>query len=175
MKKSDIQIPIPGHYNDYLALVEDLPLKAALDKGLTNFQNFDWDKVKAIGDQTYAPEKWTIKEIIQHVIDWERIFTYRALVHVRLDENRPMPHDQNWMAANSNANRQSWEQLQNEFHIVRHSTIALFQSFDKADLVKKAYSMDQEINVAIIGFLLVGHQAHHFKVIEERYFPLLGR
>lgn len=174
MKKSDLQ-NIPSYYQSYINLVDDLTIKAALDKHLASFQNLNWEALYELGDRTYANGKWTVKEILQHIIDWERIFSYRALIYVRMDENRPMPHDENILAANSKANSKTWEEVKDDFLFARSSTISLFQSFDQEDLLKKAYSYENEISVAMIGYVLVGHQMHHFNIIQERYLPLLGR
>jgi hypothetical protein len=174
MKKAELQ-NIPEYYQHYVGLVENLTIKAALDKHLTQFQNLDFDVLKELGDRTYAPGKWTTKEIIQHVIDWERIFSYRALVYARRDVNIPVSHDENVMTPNSKANLKSWEELKDDFLFARSSTISLFQSFDPEDLSRKAYSLNNEISVLMIGFIMVGHQIHHFNIIQERYLPLLGR
>jgi len=169
MKKSDLN-QIPQNYQSYIELVDDLPIVEALKYSLIQFQEFDWDKVSTLGDVVYEKDKWTIKQIIQHIIDWERIFTYRTLIYARMDENRPLPHDENLLAANSKANEKSWSELKEDFILVRNSTISLFQSFDHEDLKKKAFSQENLISVLVIGFLIVGHQLHHFKIIEERYF-----
>lgn len=174
MKKSTL-INIPEYYQYYINLVEDLTIKSALDKHLTQFQKLNFEVLKELGDRTYAPGKWTTKEIIQHVIDWERIFSYRALVYARMDENIPVSHDENLMTPNSKAHSKSWEDLKDDFLYARSSTISLFQSFDREDLGRKAYSLNNEISVLMIGFIMVGHQIHHFNIIQERYLPLLGR
>lgn len=174
MKKENLE-NIPPHYQAYVDLADDLTIKAALDKNLASFQNLNFAILEELGDRTYAPEKWTTKEIIQHIIDWERIFSYRALVYARKDANRPVSHDENVLAPNSKANHKTWEELKNDFLFVRSSTISLFQSFDEEDLMQPAFSGDSEFSVLAFGFIIVGHQIHHFNIIQERYLPLLGR
>ena len=175
MKKSDIQEQ-PVHYQTYIQLVQDLPLKAALDKHLAEFQEWNWEEFKAIGDKVYAPGKWTIREIIQHIIDWERIFAYRALIYARQEPNFPAGHDQDILASNSKANQKTWENLKDDFIITRSATIALFQSFDKEDLMKPYFygeNHQNQMSIFALGYSIVGHQIHHFNVIKERYFSLL--
>ncbi len=176
MRRSDLKEK-PVHYWDYINLVEDLPLKAAMDKHLASIQNLNLTALKELGDQTYAPGKWTVREIIQHIIDWERIFAYRALIYARLEENRPPGHDQNVMAANSKANSRTLEFLQDDFIFTRSSTTSLFQSFDKEDF-EKAYfygeNHQNRMSILALGYSIIGHQVHHLNIIQERYLPILG-
>ncbi len=176
MKKSDLKEQ-PVHYWDYINLVEDLPLKAAFDKHLANVQNLNLTVLKELGNQTYAPGKWTVKEILQHIIDWERVFSYRSLMYVRMEENRPPGHDQDVMAANSKANSRNLESIIDDFIIVRSATTSLFQSYDKEDLMKPYFYGDghqNQMSIFALGYSIIGHQIHHFNVIQERYLPLLG-
>ena len=175
MKKSDIKEQ-PVHYHTYIEKVQDLPLKAALDKHLAEFQEWNWEELKTIGDKVYEPGKWTIREIIQHIIDWERIFSYRALIYARQEENRPPGHDQDILAYNSKANQKTWENLKDDFIITRSATISLFQSFDKEDLMKPYFygeNHQNQMSIFALGYSIVGHQIHHFNVIKERYLSLL--
>lgn len=174
MRRSDLKEK-PVHYWDYIQLVEDLPLKAALDKHLASVQNLNLPALKELVDRTYAPEKWTVKEILQHIIDWERIFSYRSMIYVREDENRTPGHDQNILAANSKANHRTLENIIDDFIIVRSSTISLFQTYDREDLMKPYHYYENQMSVLALGYSIVGHQMHHFNIIQERYLPLLGR
>ncbi len=176
MKKSDLQEQ-PVHYWDYIKLVDNLPLKAAFDKHLTNVQNLNISALNELGDQVYAPGKWTVKEILQHIIDWERIFTYRSLVYVRMEPNFPPGHDQDLMTPNSKANQKTLESIIDDFIVVRSATISLFQSYDKEDLMKTYHygeNHQNQMSIFALGFSIIGHQIHHFNVIQERYFPILG-
>jgi len=174
MKKSDLT-ERPVHYWDYINLVEDLPLKAAFDKHLTNIQNLNSDALKELGNQIYAPGKWTVREILQHIIDWERIFSYRSLMYVRMEENRPPGHDQDVMATNSKANSRSLENIIDDFIMVRSSTTSLFQTYDKEDLMKPYHYFENQMSILALGYSIIGHQIHHFNIIRERYLPLLGK
>lgn len=173
MRRSDLKEK-PFHYWDYIQLVEDLPLKAAMDKHLASVQNLNLPALKELSDRTYAPEKWTVKEILQHIVDWERIFSYRSMIYVREDENRTPGHDQNILAANSKANHRTLENIIDDFIIVRSSTISLFQTYDREDLMKPYHYYENQMSVLALGYSIVGHQMHHFNIIQERYLPLLG-
>ena len=120
-------------------------------------------------DYRYAEGKWTIKEIIQHIIDTERILAYRAL-RISRNDSTPLPgFDENNYANNTAANTRSLQDLLTELSAVRHSNLLLFKSFSKEQLLSRGIASDQPISVRAIGFMLIGHQKHHQKVFAERY------
>jgi hypothetical protein len=88
MKRSDIN-PMPAFFDRYINLIADIELNVALQQSLEAAENFPMDKWKALGDRVYAPGKWTIKDMIQHITDTERIFAYRALRFARKDSTKP--------------------------------------------------------------------------------------
>ena len=122
---------------DNVHLIEELEI--CLHDFIRFVQNIPMDKF----DYRYAEGKWTIKDIIQHIIDAERIFSYRALRISRNDQT-PLP-------------------------AVRHSTLLLFKSFTEAQLQLMGTASNNPISVRAIGFLTIGHQKHHQKVFQERY------
>lgn len=174
MRKSEIHLEL-GYYTDYLKLIEDLPILEALEKYTEEIRNLNKEALNALDEKVYAPGKWTVKEILQHLIDWERIFSYRALVYARNDGGITPGHDQEIMTNNSNANKKNLENLLQDFLQLRTSTISLFQSFDQVDLLREGENYNMKMNPLGIGFIILGHQIHHFHVIQERYLPLLGR
>ena len=100
-------------------------LKEALQLSLNEINKLDIAQLNRIGLKTYEKDKWTIHKIIQHLIDWERIWCFRAIIFARGEGTTPEAHDQEIMAKNSNADELSIEQLVNELRIVRQSTICL--------------------------------------------------
>lgn len=117
----------------------------------------------------YADGKWTIKEVLQHIIDAERIFTYRALRFARKDET-PLPgFDENLYADNAKADKRDWKEMTEEFKHVRRSSEYLFNSFDNDQLEASGISNGNPVYVLGIGFLLVGHSLHHLRILKERY------
>lgn len=164
---------MPNYYDRYISLVDDLPIKAAMDKHFTNVQNLNLDLLKAIGDRVYAPGKWTVKEILQHLIDWERIFAYRSLIFARNEGTSVPGHDQDILAANSKANFKTLEELSDDYQFARQSTISLFKNFDEEDLQRLGILSKGEISVLALGYVIIGHQIHHFNIIEERYLPMI--
>ncbi|MBA2562833.1 MAG: DinB family protein [Chitinophagaceae bacterium] len=121
---------------------------------------------------TYAEGKWTLREMLQHIIDAERIFNYRALCISRKESVSLPSFDENIYAANSHANKRSWQSLVDEFFHVRISSEDLYKSFTDEMLVQKGMANYKPINVVSIGFITVGHIYHHKKIIEQRYFGL---
>ncbi len=117
----------------------------------------------------YAEGKWTIKEIIQHIIDTERIFSYRALRISRNDQT-PLPgFDQNDFANNTAANTRNLQELLTEMSAVRHTTLMLFKSFSAEQLKRIGTASDNPISVRAIGFIIIGHQKSHQLSFERLY------
>jgi len=120
----------------------------------------------------YAKGKWTIKEIIQHLMDAERIFSYRALRIARQDKT-PLPgFEQDDYVVPSQANKRSFEDLVNELKSIKSSTVTLFNSFSDDMLMQLGTASNSPFSVRAIGFIIMGHEIHHCKVIKERYLKM---
>lgn len=122
--------------------------------------------------QRYQPDKWSIKEIVQHLIDTERIFAYRALSIARKPQSCAS-FDQNEYVLTSNADYRNWTDLTNELKTLRSSTLQLFNSFNETMLSHRGSMSDSPVTVNAIGYIIAGHQIHHNQVIKERYLPKL--
>ena len=155
-----------------LDLNGDIELKEAFELSLKRIDDIDIAQLKRIGLKTYDIDKWTINKILQHLIDWERIWCYRAIVFARNEGNVPEALNQEIMAQNSNADELTIEQLINELRIVRQSTIMLFESFNKKILDTNCVFFEYEMPLYTIGLTITAHQIHHFNIIQERYSPL---
>lgn len=171
MKRSSI--PLPEFFDRYINLVDDIELLAALEKYGSSWLNAEREKFLALKDSIYAPEKWTVKDILQHVIDNERIFCYRALRFARNDSTQLPGYDEQLFGQTAEAFQRSVDDLLNEFALVRHASIALFKSFNEEMLMRKGICFNKEITVAAIGFVIAGHPIHHLNVLKERYYPLV--
>jgi hypothetical protein len=117
----------------------------------------------------YAEDKWTLKEVLQHLIDAERVFAYRAMAIARRDKNSLPSFDENSYAANSHADQRSWQELLAEFVALRKSTEILFDSFSEEDLNSFGIASNKPITTRALGYVTVGHLAHHIHIIKERY------
>ncbi|CAM3716872.1 DinB family protein [Flavobacterium chungbukense] len=170
MNVSDIlENEYAGHFGTYIKQAGEGKLLEELEISLHEFirfvQNIPMDKF----DYRYAEGKWTIKEIIQHVIDTERIFAYRALRFSRNDKT-PLPSfEEQDYADNSDANARSIQDLLTEFSAVRHSNLLFYKSLSDEQLKRIGTASNNQISVCALGFVIIGHQKHHQKVFEERY------
>ena len=166
------QLPINEYadfYKSYIHVLEDVELIEELEICLHEFikfvQNIPMDKF----DYRYEVGKWTIKEIIQHLIDSERILSYRAL-RISRDDKTPLPgFNENDYVDNSNGNDRNLQGLLTELAVVRQATLSLFNSFSQELLTKIGIASNHEVSVRAIGFIIIGHQKHHQKIFAERY------
>lgn len=153
----------------YVNLVKDKSvvngLSASSDDCVSFFNAIDSDKF----DYAYQDGKWTIKELLLHMIDTERIFQYRALRFSRGDKTNLPGFLENDFVPNSNANKRSKDSLIEEFKAVRKSTLLLFETFDEQTLLVLGNSDRSTMSVRALGYLIVGHQMHHINVVKEKY------
>lgn len=171
MKKSDIA-PMPEYFDRYIHLADDVDIIEALQIGLEEIKNVPLEEWKDIGDKVYAEGKWTIKDIVQHLIDTERIFGYRAMCIARGETIKLPSFEEADYAKNAHANYRTWEDLLNELIKVRLSFIDLYKSFTTEMLLKTGPSFNGTYSVLAIGFIMAGHSRWHFRVIEEKYLSL---
>ena len=172
MKKSAIN-PMPQFFDRYINLVEDIDIFEAFDKYSPSKVYADIEKLTALKDLAYAEGKWSVKDILQHVIDNERIMSYRAMRFSRNDKTTLPGYDEELLAANTIANQRNVEDLLQEFNQVRQSTISLFKAMDSEMILRSGFAYKSDISALALGFVIIGHPVHHMRVIQERYFPLL--
>ena len=157
------------YYELYLSKCPFNDILSGLQQSKDQFETF----LKSIPAEKqlykYASDKWTIKEVLVHIIDTERIFAYRALRIARRDVTALPGFDQDEYVLNSDANSRNFEDLISEFVSVRLSTVSLFNSFSEEDLLQKGIASNSPISVRALGYILIGHQNHHQEIIEKRY------
>lgn len=163
----------PEFLKTVYALTDGMDLNEALEFSLKQIQDVDIERLNRIGLKVYAKDKWTIHKILQHLIDWERVWCFRAIIFGREEGSTPEAHEQEIMANNSNADERSIEDQINEMYLLRQSTIMMFQSFNEKILNTTCRFFEYEMPLDAIGLTIVAHQIHHFKVIEERYWFLV--
>jgi hypothetical protein len=162
----------PEFLKNVLELNGDIELKNALQISLNRIEELDIAQLNRIGLKVYKPNKWTVNQILQHLIDWERIWCYRAILFARAEGSIPDGHDQEIMGQHSNANELSIEHLVNELRAVRQSSILMFESFNNTILETNCVFFEYEMPLYTIGLAITAHQIHHFNIIRERYLPL---
>lgn len=172
MKRSDIN-PLPEYFDRYINQVADVELLQAFDDSIAVLNHLDIEQLEKLDGKIYAPDKWTCKTIIQHITDFERIFSYRALLFARGDKNTRQGVDENLLAENCRAEARTTADVLAELKAVRLASQALFRSFDEELLRCTGINWKFEVSVAALGFTLLGHQVHHLNIIRERYLPLL--
>lgn len=170
MKTSDLNpneyLPYFKGYIDQAKDLELLPgLKSSYEEAYKFFLSIPVKKL----DFKYAEGKWTIKEMVSHLIDTERIFCYRALRFARQDKTVLAGFDENNYVDFSDANSRNFSELLEEYASVRQATVTLFSSFTDEKLLCKGVAGTGEVSVRALGFLVIGHEKHHIKIIKERY------
>ena len=161
----------PTYYQKYIDLIKGENIFDELYK--EHFETMEL--LTSVDEETlqfrYAEGKWTIREITQHIIDTERILTYRALRFSRNDQTILPGFDENIFVANSNANQRDINDMVRELSVVRASTVELFKSFSEDMLDRKGNANGMEVSVRSILFFTLGHEIHHRNVIDEKYLP----
>lgn len=159
----------PPYFGTYISKVTENDCIEALENTEKEFLAFFKSIPENKGDHAYAPEKWTIKQLIIHVSDTERIFAYRALRFARGDEQQNLSFEENDYAKNCEADKRSLSSVIEEFAAVRRATILLFKSFSAKTLQNKGNTSSGKTTVNALGFTISGHATHHVGVLKERY------
>jgi uncharacterized damage-inducible protein DinB len=160
------------YYKAYIEALGEVELMDTLKKQMLNYPEFLASIPKGKLTYRYAEGKWTVAEVLLHVLDSERVFQYRALRFARKDST-PLPgFDQDAYVPNSGANSRSLDSIIDEYKAIRSSTIALFESFDKDVLKEKGVASNAAMSVGALGFIMCGHQKHHRNILRERYLKV---
>ncbi|MEL6123129.1 MAG: DinB family protein [Bacteroidota bacterium] len=173
LTKKDIS-SIPPYYQPYVDIAPDQPIIEALRSSGIPIIEVARDRWKELGDKRYATGKWTVKEVIQHCIDTERVFAYRAMRIGRNDTTVLPGFDQHVFATHADVSELSVDRMIKELIIIRQSSIYLFEGLSAEAMCRRAIASGTEQQVLLIGFLIAGHLLHHQQVIEDRYYPLLA-
>ncbi len=160
---------VPEFYHGYISKTKGDDLMTALRNSSSELFSLLNSVPKEKHDYRYADNKWTIKEVVQHMLDGERVFSYRALRFARKDET-PLPgFDENLFAQTAKADRRNWNDMVDEFAALRKANEAMFASFDNEQLESSGVASERSIYVLGIGFIVAGHVNHHCQIIKERY------
>ncbi len=158
-----------NYFENYTSLVSEKETLDAFANQAKTLPDFFASISEEKATYAYADGKWTLKEMLQHMIDTERIFGFRALAIARKETVTLPGFDENIYAANSLANRRKWADLVEEMITVRESTTMLFSSFSEEMLANTGNFSAATANVNTIGNIIVGHFYHHIKIANERY------
>ncbi|HOZ69643.1 MAG TPA: DinB family protein [Chitinophagaceae bacterium] len=160
---------VPVFYHKYIAQVEGDNINEILSKQaitiLALLNNLPAEK----RDYRYGPDKWTVKEVLQHIMDAERVFAYRALCIARGEQQALPGFDENLYADKAQCTNRKWSDMTEEFRAIRRSTEILFASFNDSQLDATGTASGWPVYVSGIGYLTAGHAQHHLNILLERY------
>jgi hypothetical protein len=160
---------IPPFFKNYVKQIDEPDMLQALRISGHRMQELVHVIPDARADFAYAPGKWTVKELLCHMMDAERIFCYRALRFARNDKTPLSGFEENDYAPQANASGRSLQKIASELSHLRACTIDLFESFTPEMLTRKGTANKNELSVIAIGFIIPGHETHHRKILQERY------
>ncbi len=159
----------PAFFEGYINQVDQSDIQEAVKQLAHPLTYFFLNLPDEKGDYAYTEGKWTLKDLLQHVIDTERIMQYRLLRIARNDQT-PLPgFDENKYAENAMANRRSFVALKEEFKALRKSTDLLIGSLTEEQLLNSGIASDKKVTANALAYIVFGHLLHHKKIIEERY------
>lgn len=162
----------PSFYETYISLIQTDDIIRLLEIQGEGFAAFvkEIDHHKA--DHKYAEGKWSIREVVGHIIEVERIMAYRALAISRADHQSLPGMDENLYIKESNYKNISLFDLSEEFNHVRKGNIYFFKSFTKDMIVRKGIANGSEITVAALVYIIAGHLSHHVQILRDRYLNM---
>ncbi len=159
----------PFFYETYIKLVTEDDLNKTLKESTKDILDFIQRNLDKDWSYQYEDSKWTPKEILLHIIDTERIMSYRALCTSRGDRTHLPGFDQKGYVENSDAGKRSIASLIAEFKSVRSASITLFKNMTRKEADRVGYANAQNITAKSLGYILVGHPRHHLSVLKEKY------
>jgi uncharacterized damage-inducible protein DinB len=160
---------VPHFYKNYVKLIEETDLLQALRISSHRCLELVHSIPETKADYRYADGKWTIRELLCHMIDAERIFAYRALRFARNDKTPLAGFEEKDYAVQANASGRSLAKIAAEMARLRAATIDLFEGFTPEMLLRKGMANNNELSVMALGFIIAGHETHHCQILKERY------
>jgi uncharacterized damage-inducible protein DinB len=152
----------------YVKLVGDEPILDILERQQQSTYGFFGGLPAEMADYAYADDKWTIRQVLGHMADTERVFAYRALVFSR--ESRELPgFDQDLYMQHANFGKRSLVDLAQEFKVIRESSLYLLRSVTDEQSLQKGIASGYPVSVRGLAYLIAGHELHHLKILKERY------
>lgn len=157
------------YYETYVSLVEETDIVSALQNQLAELENLFAEMSEEKAAYAYAEGKWSIKELIGHLIDGERIFSHRAFRFSRADQTALAGFEQNDYITHGNFNNQSLADLIEEFSLLRKANNILFKNLSAEAWTRTGTASDAQVSVRALAYIMVGHVRHHANILKERY------
>lgn len=156
-------------YKGYIEQIKEDDILKVLEDQLTTAAKFFNTIPQEKGNYAYSEGKWSVKEVLGHVIDCERIFATRALCIARGEKQSLPGFEQDDYVKEAGFNKRPLDDLVEEFSLVRKSNVALFKSFSEEKLNERGTASENEVTVRAILFIIAGHTIHHIKILKEKY------
>jgi hypothetical protein len=154
---------------DYVTAVPEGDIFEILARQHTAFPEFLQSIGEGLGSHRYAPDKWSVKEVVGHVNDAERVFSYRALRFARGDETPLASFEQEGYVPKGNFNARTLSSLADEFSHLRAATLDLFFHLDEDAFARRGVASGAVVSVRAMAFVIAGHVVHHERILRERY------
>lgn len=168
--------PEPGeyapYYDRYISLIPGSEILATLESQRRQMMLLLSGRDEADGDFRYAPEKWSAKQVLGHVCDTERIFAYRALRIARGDRTPIEGFEQDDYVRNGPFVQLPISEIIDEYIAVRRATLTLLRNFDEPAWTRRGIANKNEVSVRALAYIIAGHELHHRRILEEKYFSL---
>src|SRR5713226_8472330 len=164
-----------AYYESYISLVPGNDVVGALETQRLQMARLFAARSERDGNFRYAPDKWTVKEVLGHLSDSERIFAYRAVRIARGDQTPLFGFEQDDYVRGGTFAERALSDLAEEFDLVRAASIALFKSLRKDAWQRRGVANKTEISVRALAYIIAGHELHHRRILDERYFPAIPR
>ena len=162
---------VPDFHKRYVEHVKEYDVLDALKFSSKETLNLVRNIPEAKGDFRYAPDKWSIKELLCHMMDTERILAYRALRFARNDKTPLHGFEENDYATQTNAGNRTIKDIADEMERLRQTTYDLFANLTSEMLQRSGKANNLELSVINLGYIISGHESHHRKILKERYLP----
>ena len=159
----------PPYFETYFKRLPDTDILIFLAEQVETLASLFENMAEAEAEKGYAEGKWSLKELLQHMLDAERIMAYRALCFSRKEDVMLPGFEEDDYASNSDANRRSLAEIIAEYRLLRQSTIALFRSFSPEMLMWEGKANNAHYNVRAIAWVIAAHENHHLHIIRTRY------
>lgn len=163
------------YYEQYISLVPNGDIVGTLESQRLQMMQLLAARSERDGNFRYAPDKWSVKEVLGHISDTERIFAYRALRMARGDKTPTEGFEQDDFVRGGGFGERTLAGLAEEFASVRNATLALFRSLSEEAWLRRGIANKKEISVRALAFIAAGHEVHHRRILDERYFPAIPR
>ena len=162
-------------YEPYISLVKSDDIIGTLEAQGLQTARFLAARSERDGNFRYAPDKWSVKEVVGHLSDSERIFAYRALRIARGDGTALSGFEQDDYVRGGKFGERTLADLAEEFSLVRAASVALFKSLGNDAWQQRGVANKNEVTVRALAYIIAGHELHHRRILDERYFPAIPR